>query len=294
MTQTATTRDFDKPHWYVAYTLPRHEKSVADHLMYRDVETYLPLYASVRKWNRRYAEVELPLFPGYVFVKMVITDRVRVLTHPGVIRLIGFNGSSVAIPDGSPMWFQRSRFAASLAIVQEADYGDPLFDVTLLNASSGPLVVGALGLEIVRVALSQSEIEQWTECDDYDDVEPKAERVVVLGLATVIPVLTRHVVDMRGVADDIIAQLLARRPKSILKVGVPLGVKWRSLRRLRDPVYLPAGAVYRFTLRLRDYEGNVPSFAELRLCVVTDRGSFYSEKIGLLLLYKMRELSQAH
>jgi len=100
VTQTATTRDFDKPHWYVAYTLPRHEKSVADHLMYRDVETYLPLYASVRKWNRRYAEVELPLFPGYVFVKMVITDRVRVLTHPGVIRLIGFNGTSVAIPDG--------------------------------------------------------------------------------------------------------------------------------------------------------------------------------------------------
>jgi transcription antitermination factor NusG len=94
-------RDFDiRPHWYVAYTLPRHEKSIADHLIQRGVETYLPLYSSVRKWNRRYAEVELPLFPGYVFVKMVITDRVRVLAHPGVIRLIAFNGNAVAIPDG--------------------------------------------------------------------------------------------------------------------------------------------------------------------------------------------------
>jgi len=94
-------RTFDiKPHWYVAYTLPRHEKSIADRLINQDVQTYLPLYSSVRKWNRRYVEIELPLFPGYVFVKMAITNRVRVLTHPGIIRLVGFNGNAVAIPDG--------------------------------------------------------------------------------------------------------------------------------------------------------------------------------------------------
>jgi transcription antitermination factor NusG len=93
--------NFDiRPHWYVAYTLPRHEKSIADRLLHQDVETYLPLYSSVRKWNRRHVEAELPLFPGYVFVKIAITDRVRVLAHPGVIRLIGFNGNAVAIPDG--------------------------------------------------------------------------------------------------------------------------------------------------------------------------------------------------
>ena len=89
-----------KPHWYVAYTLPRHEKSIADRLIHQDVETYLPLYSSVRKWNRRLVEIELPLFPGYVFVKMVITDKVRVLSHPGLIRLVGFNGNATALPDG--------------------------------------------------------------------------------------------------------------------------------------------------------------------------------------------------
>src|ERR1700738_3274897 len=89
-----------RPHWYVAYTLPRHEKAVADRLINQDVETYLPLYTSVREWNRRRVEVELPLFPGYVFVKMIITDRVRVLTHPGVIRLVGFNGTAAALTDG--------------------------------------------------------------------------------------------------------------------------------------------------------------------------------------------------
>ena len=89
-----------RPQWYVAYTLSRHEKSVADRLISQNVETYLPLYSLAHTWNRRRVEVELPLFPGYVFVKMIIADRVRVLAHPGVIRLVGFNGSAVALPDG--------------------------------------------------------------------------------------------------------------------------------------------------------------------------------------------------
>jgi transcription antitermination factor NusG len=89
-----------RSHWYVAYTLPRHEKSVADRLISQNVETYLPLYTLMRIWNRRRVEVDLPLFPGYVFVKMIITDRVRILAHPGVIRLVGFNGNAVPLPGG--------------------------------------------------------------------------------------------------------------------------------------------------------------------------------------------------
>jgi transcription antitermination factor NusG len=89
-----------RPHWYAAYTLPRHEKSIADRLVSQSVETYLPLYSSTRTWNRRRVEVELPLFPGYVFVKMIFTDRSRILAHPGVVRLVGFNGKAVALPDG--------------------------------------------------------------------------------------------------------------------------------------------------------------------------------------------------
>jgi transcription antitermination factor NusG len=44
--------------------------------------------------------MSLPLFPGYVFVKMLITERVMVLRHPGAIRLVGFNGNATALPDG--------------------------------------------------------------------------------------------------------------------------------------------------------------------------------------------------
>src|SRR5437879_13861765 len=40
-----------------AYTLPRHEKAVAEHLAFRKVETYLPLYLSARRWAGRRALV---------------------------------------------------------------------------------------------------------------------------------------------------------------------------------------------------------------------------------------------
>ena len=89
-----------RPHWYAVYTLPRHEKSVADHLVRQGVKTYLPLYTSTRKWNRRIVQIELPLFPSYVLVNIVITEKVRVLSHPGVIRLVGFNGTAIPLPDG--------------------------------------------------------------------------------------------------------------------------------------------------------------------------------------------------
>jgi transcription antitermination factor NusG len=92
-------RPIDSPRWYAAYTLPRHEKAVADRLISQKIESYLPLYSSVRWWNQRRVEVELPLFPGYVFVKMLPTDRSRILSRPGIIRLVSFNGNPAVISD---------------------------------------------------------------------------------------------------------------------------------------------------------------------------------------------------
>src|SRR5207302_1076202 len=65
----------------------------------RDIETYLPLYRAIHRWNGRRAEVDLPLFPGYVFIKMPITSRVTVLQQPGVVRLVGSKGKAIPLPD---------------------------------------------------------------------------------------------------------------------------------------------------------------------------------------------------
>jgi transcription antitermination factor NusG len=88
-----------KPHWYAIYTRARHEIRVAEELDARTVEHFLPLYSSVRRWKDRSVHITLPLFPGYVFVRLALEHRLRVLQIPSVVRLIGFGGLPTALPD---------------------------------------------------------------------------------------------------------------------------------------------------------------------------------------------------
>src|SRR5229473_725890 len=77
-----------QPRWYALYTCANHEKRVAKQLEERAVEHFLPLYGSVRRWKDRKVQLDLPLFPGYVFVHLALRDRLRVLQTPGGARLI--------------------------------------------------------------------------------------------------------------------------------------------------------------------------------------------------------------
>jgi transcription antitermination factor NusG len=88
-----------QPHWYAIYSCANHEKRVATELHARTVEHFLPLYRSVRRWKDRRVTLDLPLFPGYVFVRLALRDRLRVLQIPSVVRLVGFNGLPTALPD---------------------------------------------------------------------------------------------------------------------------------------------------------------------------------------------------
>jgi transcription antitermination factor NusG len=90
---------FVEPRWYAAYTCANHERRVADQLAGRGVESYLPQYDSVRKWKDRKVHLQLPLFPGYVFVHLALQNRLKVLQVPGVACLVGFAGRPVAVPE---------------------------------------------------------------------------------------------------------------------------------------------------------------------------------------------------
>jgi transcription antitermination factor NusG len=89
-----------EPLWYAAYTSANHEKRVAEQLVQRSVEYFLPLYRSFRRWKDRKVNLQRPLFPGYVFVRIELRNRLRVLQVPGVAKLIGFNGTPAALPPG--------------------------------------------------------------------------------------------------------------------------------------------------------------------------------------------------
>ena len=85
--------------WYAAYTCAKHEKRVASALGARDVEHFLPLFSSVRRWKDRRVQLDLPLFPGYIFVRLPFSERLRVVEIPSVVRLVGFGGMPIALPD---------------------------------------------------------------------------------------------------------------------------------------------------------------------------------------------------
>ncbi|HUA14864.1 MAG TPA: UpxY family transcription antiterminator [Verrucomicrobiae bacterium] len=87
-----------QPHWYALYTCAHHEKRVAELMERRQLSCFVPLYRCLRRWKDRRKELELVLFPGYVFVHTPLSNRLRVLEVPGVVRLVSFNGQPAALP----------------------------------------------------------------------------------------------------------------------------------------------------------------------------------------------------
>jgi transcription antitermination factor NusG len=85
--------------WYALYTAPRHEKHLAQQMERRSIPCFLPLYRSVRRWKDRRKQLDLVLFPGYIFVQVALQSRVQVLQLPGAVHLVTFNGQPAPLPN---------------------------------------------------------------------------------------------------------------------------------------------------------------------------------------------------
>jgi transcription antitermination factor NusG len=96
---TGTGPNFFEPLWYAVYTNANHEKRVAQQLEQRSIEHLLPLYESVRRWKDRRVRLQMPLFPGYVFARLALRNRVQLLQVPGVVQLVSFSGRPAPLPE---------------------------------------------------------------------------------------------------------------------------------------------------------------------------------------------------
>lgn len=95
----AAPRDLSA-NWFAVYTNSHHEKRVASRLAERQIESFLPLYIARHHWkNRCEMNLDLPLFPNYVFVHIHPRERVRILEVPGVLSLVGFGRTLAPLPD---------------------------------------------------------------------------------------------------------------------------------------------------------------------------------------------------
>lgn len=88
------------PKWYALHTRPRHEKKVAEQIRDKSLESFLPLHRCRHRWkNGVTADVELPLFPGYVFARATLFDRLPLVQLPGVLGIAISSVNPTSIPE---------------------------------------------------------------------------------------------------------------------------------------------------------------------------------------------------
>ena len=158
--------------WFAVYTTPRHEKRLAEHFEVRQIEHFLPLYRTPRRWkDGSRVTLELPLFPNYIFVRICRSQRVRVLEVPGVLCIAGCGREPRALPDGE---IEALRWGTAFSKIEPHAY---LVLGERVRINAGPLA-GMEGVLVrkknsFRVVITISLIMQSIAVElDVDDVEP--------------------------------------------------------------------------------------------------------------------------
>jgi transcription antitermination factor NusG len=93
--------DSSDARWFAVWTRSRQEKTAAAMLQMVGVEHFLPLNTEIRQWSDRRQTVSVPLFSGYLFVRMNPNkdSRLQVLKAPGIAGFVGNSNGPLPIPD---------------------------------------------------------------------------------------------------------------------------------------------------------------------------------------------------
>lgn len=75
--------------WYALQLRSRWENSTAAMLSSKGYQTFLPIYKTLKRAADRSRYILAPLFPGYLFCRFNVCDRLPVLITPGVISVVG-------------------------------------------------------------------------------------------------------------------------------------------------------------------------------------------------------------
>ena len=74
--------------WYVAHTKPRCEKKLVEFALREGFQATLPLFKSVKKYPGKVVSFEKPLFPNYVFLRLLPHERKKVFQNDHVANLL--------------------------------------------------------------------------------------------------------------------------------------------------------------------------------------------------------------
>jgi transcriptional antiterminator NusG len=87
--RAAVGPDFGSDRWYALYVRSRHERAVENSLRGKGYSVFSPSYRTKRKRVDRITEIEVALFPGYVFCQFDPNKRLPILMTPGVVDVVG-------------------------------------------------------------------------------------------------------------------------------------------------------------------------------------------------------------
>jgi transcription antitermination factor NusG len=93
--------------WYAVAVRSNFERIVTQSLRQRDYEVFFPAFLAKRRWSDRTKLVECALFPGYLFCRMDLQQRVPLLNTPGVVSIVGIGKRAIPVPDGEVAAIQR-------------------------------------------------------------------------------------------------------------------------------------------------------------------------------------------
>lgn len=87
--------------WYAIRTRGRSEQTVNGQLCAHGLETFLPIYTECHRWSDRRKEINLPLFPGYTFLRAKLSAEIRslVLRVAGAMDFVNSLGKPLSVDD---------------------------------------------------------------------------------------------------------------------------------------------------------------------------------------------------
>ncbi len=162
--------------WYALHTRSRFESVVNDGLVKKKVEVYLPRITVPSKRRDRRKMIQIPLFPGYIFVRTDLNpyQQLEIVKTVGVVRFIGNREGPLPVGDEA---------IASLKIMvasdQEIITGHKLRQGDLVRVIAGPMA-GVIGTFVRyrgqgRVVVNIEALGQYAAVEiDMDAVEPLA------------------------------------------------------------------------------------------------------------------------
>jgi transcription antitermination factor NusG len=84
--------------WFAAHVHAGREQLCARHLRMRGYTVFLPCYYEHHRWSDRVKKVEKALFAGYVFCLIDAAVVGKVVTTPGVIRIVSDGHRPLSVP----------------------------------------------------------------------------------------------------------------------------------------------------------------------------------------------------